>query len=94
MAPPSGVSGFIKWPGGKAKAAWIDGGNAGGNPCGPMSAHGFMGRAKPRRSYRDVCEDTMIVVEAQKEIASFRDDRRGHFALASLTLDHALSALW
>jgi hypothetical protein len=36
----------------------------------------------------------MIVVEAQKEIASFRDDRRGHFALASLTFDHALSALW
>jgi predicted alpha/beta hydrolase family esterase len=44
MTPPSGVSTFVKWSGGKAKAAWIDGGNAGGNPCGPMSAHGFIGQ--------------------------------------------------
>jgi hypothetical protein len=44
MTPPSGLSCFIKWSGGKAKAAWIDGGNAGGNPRGPMSAHGFMGQ--------------------------------------------------
>ena len=44
MTPPSGVSAFVKWSGGKAKATWVDGGNAGGNPCGPMSAHGFMGQ--------------------------------------------------
>jgi len=37
----------------------------------------------------------LIVVEAQKEIASFRRNyQHGHFALASLTPDHALSALW
>ena len=45
MTPPSGVSSFVKWSGGKAKAAWIEGGNAGGGrPCGPMSAHGFVGQ--------------------------------------------------
>jgi hypothetical protein len=44
LTPPSGVSAFVKWSGGKAKATWVDGGNAGGNPCGAMSAHGFMGQ--------------------------------------------------
>jgi len=44
LTPPSSVSAFLGWSGGKARASWIDGGQAGGRPCGPMSAHGFIGQ--------------------------------------------------
>jgi hypothetical protein len=40
---PAGVTPFIKWAGGKARAVWLDGGATKGNPCQAKSHHGFEG---------------------------------------------------
>lgn len=40
---PAGVEPFIAWAGGKARVAWLDGGQAVGNPCQAKSHHGFLG---------------------------------------------------
>jgi hypothetical protein len=40
---PAGVEPFIKWAGGKARVAWLDGGQTVGNPCQAKSHHGFLG---------------------------------------------------
>ncbi len=40
---PAGVEPFIKWAGGKARVAWLDGGQTVGNPCQAKSYHGFLG---------------------------------------------------
>lgn len=42
FTPASSAEAFAKWSGGKARIEWI-GGSGGGDPCGPNSAHGFMG---------------------------------------------------
>jgi hypothetical protein len=43
LTPVSAVEPFIKWSGGKASLQWIGGSGPGKDPCGPNSAHGFMG---------------------------------------------------
>ena len=43
MTPPSGAEAFAKWSGGRATLQWIGGNGGGKDPCGPNSAHGFMG---------------------------------------------------
>lgn len=43
LTPVSAVEPFIKWSGGKATLQWIGGSGPGKDPCGPNSAHGFMG---------------------------------------------------
>jgi hypothetical protein len=43
MTPPSGAEAFAKWSGGRASVQWIGGSGAGKDPCGPNTAHGFMG---------------------------------------------------
>jgi hypothetical protein len=43
VTPVSAVEPFIKWSGGKATLQWIGGSGPGKDPCGPNSAHGFMG---------------------------------------------------
>jgi len=43
LTPVSAVEPFIKWAGGKASLQWIGGSGPGKDPCGPSSAHGFMG---------------------------------------------------
>jgi hypothetical protein len=43
LTPVSGVEPFVKWSGGKASVQWIGGSGTGKDPCGPNSAHGFMG---------------------------------------------------
>lgn len=40
---PAGVEPFIKWAGGKARVAWLDGGQTTGNSCQAKSHHGFLG---------------------------------------------------
>jgi hypothetical protein len=40
---PDGVEPFIRWAGGKARAAWLDGGTDTGNPCQARAYHGFNG---------------------------------------------------
>jgi dienelactone hydrolase len=42
LTPPEGVAPFVSWSRGRARAAWVSG-NAGG-PCGPISAHGYIGQ--------------------------------------------------
>jgi hypothetical protein len=43
LTPVSAVEPFVKWSGGKATLQWIGGSGPGKDPCGPNSAHGFMG---------------------------------------------------
>jgi hypothetical protein len=43
VTPVSAVEPFIKWAGGRATLQWIGGSGPGKDPCGPNSAHGFMG---------------------------------------------------
>ncbi|MCC6948733.1 MAG: glycosyltransferase [Bradyrhizobiaceae bacterium] len=43
LTPPSAVEPFVKWSGGRASILWIGGSGPGKDPCGPNSAHGFMG---------------------------------------------------
>jgi hypothetical protein len=43
LTPVSAVEPFIKWSGGKASVQWIGGSGPGKDPCGPNSAHGYMG---------------------------------------------------
>ncbi|MEX2127063.1 MAG: alpha/beta hydrolase [Xanthobacteraceae bacterium] len=43
LTPPSGAEAFAKWSGGRATVQWIGGSGGGKDPCGPSSAHGFMG---------------------------------------------------
>jgi hypothetical protein len=40
---PAGVAPFIHWAAGRARAVWVDGGIAKGNPCKAKSHHGFYG---------------------------------------------------
>jgi hypothetical protein len=37
---------FVAWTGGRATLQWIGGSGGGRDPCGPNSAHGFMGADK------------------------------------------------
>jgi hypothetical protein len=43
LTPASAVEPFVKWSGGRASVVWIGGSGGGKDPCGPNSAHGFMG---------------------------------------------------
>jgi hypothetical protein len=43
LTPPSAVEPFVRWSGGKATVTWIGGSGTGKDPCGPNSAHGYMG---------------------------------------------------
>lgn len=43
VTPASAVEPFIRWSGGRASVAWIGGSGPGKDPCGPNTAHGFMG---------------------------------------------------
>jgi len=43
LTPVSAVEPFVKWTGGRATLQWIGGSGSGKDPCGPNSAHGFMG---------------------------------------------------
>jgi len=43
LTPVSAVEPFVKWTGGKASLQWIGGSGGGKDPCGPNTAHGFMG---------------------------------------------------
>lgn len=40
---PAGVEPFIKWAGGRARAAWLQGGENAGDPCEARGYHGFSG---------------------------------------------------
>ena len=43
LTPVGAVEPFVAWAGGRATLQWIGGGGSGRDPCGPNSAHGFMG---------------------------------------------------
>ncbi|MGE0154548.1 MAG: alpha/beta hydrolase [Reyranellaceae bacterium] len=43
FTPPSAVEPFLKWSEGRASVVWIGGSGTGKDPCGPNSAHGYMG---------------------------------------------------
>lgn len=43
LTPVAAVEPFVAWSGGRATVQWIGGGGGGRDPCGPSSAHGFMG---------------------------------------------------
>jgi hypothetical protein len=43
LTPVASVEPFVKWSGGRASVVWIGGSGGGKDPCGPNSAHGFMG---------------------------------------------------
>ena len=43
LTPVSAVEPFVAWSAGRASLLWIGGGGNGRDPCGPNSAHGFMG---------------------------------------------------
>jgi hypothetical protein len=43
LTPVGKVEPFVAWTGGRATLQWIGGGGSGRDPCGPNSAHGFMG---------------------------------------------------
>jgi hypothetical protein len=43
LTPVSAVEPFVRWASGKATVQWIGGSGPGKDPCGPNSAHGFMG---------------------------------------------------
>lgn len=40
---PAGAESFIRWAGGRARIAWVDGGAEVGNPCEAGGHHGFNG---------------------------------------------------
>lgn len=40
---PAGVESFVRWAGGRARVAWVEGGVANGDPCEAGSHHGFNG---------------------------------------------------
>jgi hypothetical protein len=40
---PAGVGPFLAWSGGRARAVWLDGGPAQGDPCQARGHHGFNG---------------------------------------------------
>lgn len=40
---PAGVEPFVRWAGGRARVAWVEGGVANGDPCEASSHHGFNG---------------------------------------------------
>jgi hypothetical protein len=40
---PAGVDPFVKWSNGKARVAWIDGGESEGDSCEAFAHHGFNG---------------------------------------------------
>jgi hypothetical protein len=40
---PAGVAPFVQWARGRARAVWLDGGSASGNPCEANAHHGFAG---------------------------------------------------
>lgn len=41
---PAGVEPFIKWSAGRARVAWISGGQSEGDPCEAFAHHGFNGQ--------------------------------------------------
>jgi hypothetical protein len=41
---PAGVDPFIKWSAGRARVAWISGGQSEGDPCEAFAHHGFNGQ--------------------------------------------------
>jgi hypothetical protein len=43
VTQPAGVAPFIRWAGGKARVAWVDGGREQGDPCQAEGHHGFAG---------------------------------------------------
>ena len=43
FTPPTAVEPFVAWSQGRATVQWIGGAGGGRDPCGPNSAHGFMG---------------------------------------------------
>jgi hypothetical protein len=43
FTPATAVEPFVAWSQGRATAQWIGGSGTGRDPCGPNSAHGFMG---------------------------------------------------
>lgn len=43
LTQPAGVEPFIKWSGGRARVAWLDGGADDGDPCQAKGHHGFAG---------------------------------------------------
>lgn len=44
LTPPEGATAFVDWSAGKATMHWVEGGESGGAPCRPMSAHGYFGQ--------------------------------------------------
>lgn len=46
LTPVAAVEPFVAWASGRATLQWIGGGGTGRDPCGPSSAHGFMGADK------------------------------------------------
>jgi hypothetical protein len=46
LTPVGKAEPFVAWTGGRATLQWIGGGGTGRDPCGPNSAHGFMGADK------------------------------------------------
>jgi hypothetical protein len=43
FTPPTAVEPFVAWSQGRATVQWIGGSGSERDPCGPNSAHGFMG---------------------------------------------------
>jgi hypothetical protein len=43
FTPVAAAEPFVAWTGGRATLQWIGGSGTGRDPCGPNSAHGFMG---------------------------------------------------
>jgi hypothetical protein len=46
LTPVDKVEPFVAWSEGRATVQWIGGSGSGRDPCGPSSAHGFMGADK------------------------------------------------
>lgn len=44
MTPPKAVGEFVRWSRGRARVAWISGGDGFGPPCRPGTPHTFSGR--------------------------------------------------
>ena len=43
VTQPAGVEPFVRWAGGRARVAWVDGGVSNGDPCEAGAHHGFNG---------------------------------------------------